>query len=228
MKKLLKWFGVLLLLVIACFGFYFYKLNALALEGNRLYEYRCTNVNPHLIGYKNAFLKFADYGKNPDKYTEDEGVASIKDYWDGMRAYVPEEDKWLAMQYEYVNRWDFKLFMPQYLQQAADYQIKMQEGYRDDAKYLVEGFDLKEISEELSSKQKGARDKRNKYFELYNNFFEQSPDITDWRVYIINKPLPAGCNEENTVIPNTGGAIDWGDQEPDSEPEAPIDPDRSG
>lgn len=226
MKKLFKAFGVLLVLVILGGGFYYYKLDALADEGNKLYEYRCTNVNPLLIGYKNAFLKFADYGKNPDKYTEDEGVASIKDYWDGMRAYVPEEDKWLAMQYGYVNRWDFKLFMPSYIQQAADYQIKMQEGYRDDAKYLVAMLDQQDTVENLSAKQKEARDKRSKYVQLYEEMFDKATEYADWRSFIISKPLPAGCNEENTTIPDTSGAIDWGDNP--ATPSAPIETDRSG
>lgn len=226
MKKILKAFGLLLVLVILGSGFYYYKLNALADEGNKLYEYRCTNVNPHLISYKNAFLKFADYLKHPKNYTEEDVHGFFDGYINGVRKYVPEEDKWLAMQGAYINRWDFKLLMPEYLQKAADYQIKMQEGYRDDAKYLVEGFDQKEISEDLTSKQKEARDKRNKYSNLYNELYDQSQEITDWRAYIISKPLPAGCNEENTVIPETGGAIDWGDNP--QTPDVPVDSDRSG
>lgn len=225
MKKILKVIGGLFVLVIVGFGLYLYKLNALANEGNRLYEYRCTNVNPHLIGYKNSFLKFADYLKNPDDYTDEDVHGFFDGYLNGMRAYVSEEDKWLAMQNEYTNRWDFKLFMPWYVRQSAGYLTKMHEGYRDDAKYLVAGFDLKEINEELSAKQKEARDRRNEYSELFYNFYEQ-PDIVDWRVRFIDKPLPEGCNEENNVIPETGGAIDWGDNP--QTPDVPVDTDRSG
>ncbi len=227
MKKLFKIIIILVLLTAIGFGAYLYKLRSLAVEGNKLFEYRCTNVNPHLIAYKNSFLGFADYLKNHSKYSDEEGMAFFDGYINGMREYVKEEDKWLSMQSNYVNRWDFKLFEPWYVKQAGEYQIKMFEGYRDDAKYLVAGIDQKEMTEELTSKQKEARDKRNQYIQLYNDFFDKASEVIDWRSNFVSLPLPSGCNTENTTIPDTGGSIDWGNETP--QPSAiPFDSERSG
>lgn len=94
MKKVIKIIFIFLPLCAILFLVYIYKLRTLAVEGNKIFEYRCTNVNPPLIDYKNSFLKFTDYLKNPDKYSEEEVKSFLDGYISSMRAYVPEEDKW--------------------------------------------------------------------------------------------------------------------------------------
>lgn len=87
-----KDFRILLIgfsLIIIVIGFYLYKLHALAVEGNVLFEYRCLHVNPPLISYKNAFLKYADYlNTYPNtKYTSEEVKGFIDEYISEMKVY---------------------------------------------------------------------------------------------------------------------------------------------
>lgn len=211
MNKKLKILLSLAFLVIVVFGLYIYKLHALAVEGNKIFEQRCLVVNPPLISYKNSFLKFADFIKNPDKYSENQIVDFYGDYIAGMRKYIQEESKWLEMDRKYLDSWDFKLVEPWYIKEGGEYQWKMYEGYRDDAKYILAPFDDKKLTEETNVKQKDARDRRDKYSQLYFNHFEKASKINDWRKMFGSVPLPKGCTEENLTIPNTTGAIDWGD-----------------
>ena len=139
-NRIFKAFLSLLLVGVVLFGLYVYKLHSLAVEGNKIFAYRCTNVNPPLIGYKKSFLVMADYFNDPDANQDTDVGTAFENYNSGMRAYVEEENKWLDMQRAYMNRWDFNLIEPWYIQQAAEYQWKMYEGYRDDAKYLITQF----------------------------------------------------------------------------------------
>lgn len=220
-------FIVGVLLLIATFGLYAYNLHALALESNRIFGYRCTHVNPPLIAYKQSFLKYADFlNTYPNtSYTPDEVQGFIDGYIDGMRKYIPEEAKWIAMQKEYVNRWDFMLLEPDYMQILAKYQLQMYQGYLDDAQGMIDMVDnpelAKTVSAEFTSEQ---RQRRNMYEKLYWDTFDQARDIADIRKIFGQVPIPDGCTEENTTIPDTAGAINW--DRPSSIPsDVPIDPD---
>ncbi len=224
MNKKFKILLPLFILGIVIFGVYAYKLHALAVEGNKIFEQRCLKVNPPLIGYKNSFLKFADYLKNPNKYSGDEVKGFFNDYIAGMRKYVEEESKWLEIDRKYLESWDFKLIEPWYIKTGGEYQWKMYEGYRDDAKYLLVTFDQKKAAPDNDSKQKEARDRRDKYSQLYFDHFKKASKISDWRKIFGSVPLPKGCNEENLTIPNTTGAIDWGDNSASPSPTmAPVE-----
>ncbi len=224
MKKLIKLFIGVFIVVLVVFGFYLYKLHALAVEGNKIFEYRCTNVNLPLIGYKKSFLEMADYFNDPDGHPNTDVGKAFEGYNSGMKAYVEEESKWLEMQKEYMNRWDFVLVEPWYIKQAADYQWKMYEGYRDDAKYLIETYNAGGTTEEIDTKFTEARDRRDKYEGLYYEFFDQASAISDWRKIFASVPIPEGCNEENMTIPNTSGSIDWDGSSSDPTPTPlPVD-----
>lgn len=224
MNKKIKILLSLIILFIVFFGTYAYKLHALAVEGNKIFEQRCLVVNPSLISYKNSFLKFADFAKNPDKYSESQVVDFYGDYIAGMRRYIEEETKWLEMDRKYLDRWDFKLIEPWYIKEGGEYQWKMYEGYRDDAKYILEPFDTKKITDETTTNQKDARDRRDKYSQLYFNHFKKASEINDWRKMFGSVPLPKGCTEENLTIPNTTGSIDWGDDSATPSPTmAPVE-----
>ena len=214
MKKIIKSILLVLILCLLVFGFYLYKLHSLAVVGNKIFEQRCLKVNPHLISYKNSFLKFADYLNNPKNYSGEE----VKSYWDSyiseMRAYVPEEDKWLEVDKKYINRWDFKLIEPWYIKEASVYQLEMYKGYRDEAFYMLELYDNKTLSEEFSTKFSEAKDRRSKYVGLYEDIFDKAAPLKDWRKTFGMVPLPAGCTDENTRIPDTSGSINWGTPTP--------------
>src|SRR5262245_33260258 len=138
MKKGLKFFFIALICFISFLLIYAYKLHSLALEGNNLFEQRCLVVNPPLIEYKNSFLQVADYLKNPEKHATDDFKSSFDHYIAGMRDYAEKEDAWIRNQKSYVNRWDFQLFEPSTVKEAAQYQIKMYEAQRDETQAKLE------------------------------------------------------------------------------------------
>lgn len=131
----------------------------------------------------------------------------------------------LKRQQEYMNRWDYKLITPGYIKEAADYQWKMYEGYRDDAKYLLETIDAGGTNKELKAKFDDARSRRDKYNQLLLDSYNKFSEIKDWRKFFTQVAPPKGCNEKNSTIPDTSGAIDWeGIQTPTPSP-APINSD---
>lgn len=189
-------------------GYYLYKLHALAVEGNIIFALRCTKVNLPLIAYKKAFLNLVDTVKNPTKYKEEEAKKFFSDYVDNMRKYIPEETDWLERNEKYIHRWDFQLIEPWYLKQAGEYQQKMYEGYRDDAKYMLEVYDSGNTNEELSAKFSDARSRRDKYSQLYFGLFDEVATINDWRKIFGNVPVPKECTDDVLIIPNTSGALE--------------------
>jgi len=222
-KRLVKIFLILLIFLVVAFGFYAYKLRALAVEGNEIFAYRCTNVNPPLISYKKSFLVIADMLNNPENYEPGSGETAFENYISGMRAYVEEEGKWLEMQKAYMDSRDFQLIEPWYIREAGEYQWKMYEGYRDDATYMLELVDSEGLTEDIDAKIADARERRDKYEQMYYDFFDQAVEIRDWRKIFANVPIPEECTKENMTIPNTSGSIDW-DGDADLPP-VPIDTD---
>ena len=221
MNKKSKVFLSLAILAVVIFGLYIYKLHALALEGNKIFEQRCLVVNPPLIAYKNSFLKFADFFKNPDKYSGDEIKGFFNDYITGMRKYLVEETKWLETDQKYMDSWGFKLLEPWYMKQGGEYQWKLYEGYHDDAKYLLATYDQGKASEDIDMKQKDARIRIDKYAQLYFDLIDKASKIDDWRKQFGNVPVPKGCTEENMRIPNTTDVLEENDSL--SPAAAPVD-----
>jgi hypothetical protein len=207
-KKIFKIFLVIFIFALLVFGFYLYKLHALAVEGNNIFEQRCLVVNPSLIAYKNSFLSFAEAVKNPDKFTAEQAADFYIAYFDGIRDYSPKEDSWIKTQSAYLNRWDFKLIEPWFVKEAGSYQIQMYEGYRDEAQATVDVMDGKISNDEFNKRFTDARDKRNQYTDLYNGIFDVVLPIHDWRKFFGSVPLAAGCNDANLTIPDTTGALD--------------------
>jgi len=220
---LLKIYISIPVLLVIIFGLYLYDLHALAVEGNKIFEQRCLVVNPPLIAYKNSFLKFANFINSPDKYSSDQIAGFYGGYIDGMRKYTQEENKWLTTDRKYLDRWDFKLIEPWYIKVGGEYQWKMYEGYRDDAKYILKSFDEKVMTPETEARMKEAKDRTDKYTQLYFSFFDDASKISDWRKIFGNVPMPKGCNKGNLTIPNTTGSINWGDNSDSPSPTIPTD-----
>lgn len=228
MKKYVKWLVIIVVLCIFCSGFYLYKLHALAVEGNKLFEDRCTQVNPILIKYKKAFLKYAEYlNTYPNsRYSEKEVAEFVEEYMSGLREYVPAEDEWLDGQMKFINRWDFQLFETWYIKQGSVYQYDMYKAYREDAANMVMIMDNPEIAKSMGvGTPNPARETRDKAIQQYFDFFEEAQKINDWRKWVGRVPIPEGCTKENVTIPETGGSIEWDRNIEDSTPSGvPIDP----
>lgn len=226
MKRVLRvLIGIGILGVFLC-SFYLYKLHALAVEGNTIYEKRCVSVNPQLIGYKKIFLMYADQINNPDWASGEEMVVLLHSYIEHVRQYIPAEDAWLAENGRFINRWDFKLFEPEYLQKASILQQTMYEGYRDDARSMIDLWDHPEKAAKITSADyiSPERQKRDKAVDAYFSYYEQATLINDWRKWFGRVPIPKGCTKENTTFPQTEGSIKWTDDQPSDSTDVPIDP----
>lgn len=224
-KNLVKVASFVVIITVFSFGFYLYKLHSLMVEANNIFAIRCTTVNPPLISYKTSFLSFADYLQNPGNYVDKDIKTFYNGYTSGMRSYVKEENKWLALQKNYMNRWDFQLFQPWYIKKAEELQWNMYLGYRDDAQYLLDIGDQKIVPKDPFSGNSEARDRRDKASQEYFDFYQKAVEVKDWRKFIQFVPYPSVCTEENTTIPNTSGSIDWNGKSATPSPEfIPIDP----
>ena len=113
----------------------------------------------------------------------------------------------MDIQRAYIDHWDFKLIEPWYLKQTAEYQWKMYEGYRDDAKGILGVYKQKGADETLNV-QTQARQRMNDYSDKYFAFFDQAVEIKDWRKISSRASITAGCTENNLTIPDTSGAFD--------------------
>ncbi len=130
------------------------------------------------------------------------------------------------MDKQYKERWDFKLIEPWYMKKAGDLQWKMYEGYRDDAKFILNMWEHPETITALPDPNfvNDGRQRRDRYSEEYFKFFDDAVVIQDWRKFFGRVPISAGCTSENTNIPNTSGSIK-SDKEQESSPSGvPIDP----
>lgn len=227
MKTIVR--GIILFLgfIVLCFIFYLYKLHALAVEDNKIFEYRCLHVNPILIGYKNAFLKYADFlNTYPNtSYSPKDVEGFINAYESGLQAYVPEEEKWLMMDKQLMRRWDFQLIEPWYIKQGAQYQWNMYNAYRADAASMVALLDHPETAKNVSPDAPNPiRDNLDTAITQYNDFFDHASQINDWRKWFGSVPIPKGCTPDNTTIPSTNDAIQWNKEAPATPSGIPIDP----
>ncbi len=214
MKKIVKFLLGILLFFFLIFGFYLYKLHALAVEGNKIFEERCLKVNPHLISYKKSFLECADFLKNPEKNPDFNFKGVFENYLAEMKNYVEEENRWLERQRKFLDRWDFKLIEPGYLKEAGEYQWKMYEAYRDDAQNILEVSNQVNISEELDARIEEAKARKAEFSILYFSLVKEASTFNDWRKRFGNVPFPAGCTKENMVIPETAGSLNWENELP--------------
>lgn len=222
------WKVTLLCFLLFIFGgsFYLYKLHELAIEGNKIFECRCLNVNPQLIGYKTTFLKFADQVNNPDWADSNQMMSLIISYIGQMKSYVEAEDRWLVMDKSFINRWDYKLIEPWYIQRAGYLQWKMYEGYHDDAANILSLWNHPEQAKMPTDSNyvSEPKQRRDKYIDEYHTFFQQAVMINDWRKFFGRAPISKDCTKENLEIPNTSGSIQWNTDSGSSPSAVPIDP----
>lgn len=208
MKKLIRIIIVVVILLITSFSYYVYKLHSLAVEGNKIFEQRCLVVNPLLIKTRKTHLSLgaAIDGKIKPSLQEFESeLLSLPKYAD---SYLEAEKSWLDKEGSYINRWDFKLFEPGYLKTAAKYQLSMYQGYYDYYKVVGDFFGRRfpQGQDPIPLMDKYWNDVRTNR-DLYNQAMDKGVSINDWRKIFGNVPVPAGCTDENVIIPDTTGAM---------------------
>ena len=224
-----RFWSMITVCIVICFIGYVLKLRQLAEESNGIFEYRCTNVNPLLIAYKNTFLRYADHVNNPDWASGPEMWSLISAYAEQMRQYIPAENAWLETEGKFMNRWDFTVFAPEYMQIAARLKFNMYKAYRDDAAYMLSIWDNPEhIDPNLKPGDTSeARTNRDAAISAYFSYFDLEKERWDWRKPFMTVKPPAACNSLNTTFPQTEGSIHWEEEVKEATPPAstePIDP----
>lgn len=210
-------------IVIVGVGLYLRGLKSLAKSGNVLFAMRCSKVNPELIAYKGAFLKFADAIQHPANYADGSATEYYGDYISHMRNYVQAETEWLDLQAEYLASAGFHNFAPWYIRQAGEYQLGMYSMYRDEAKHMLMVLDQEEDQSAGLAKAGEARERRIEFENKYADMFTNAAQIGDWRGYIFREPLPTECTPENMQVPDTAGSIDWENTGEETPSPLPID-----
>lgn len=204
---------VIIIAILALFGLVFcayaYKLRSLMAENNAYFGNRCREVNPYLIKYKNYFLVIADLLNNPDMDKKVEFQEAWDGYTENMKLYIEKETEWLRVQRLFLDRKDIGIIWPKYLKELGNAQLKMYEGYRDDAKYILATAEKNDPNLELTiQKRDDARQRRDYFTQIY---FDKSYEFThtfEWRkILLTSVPTSSECNEENLNIPDTSGAI---------------------
>jgi hypothetical protein len=205
-QKAKKCLAILIIIAIVSFGFYLYKLHSIAVEGNEIQGLRCSNVNPHLISWKNKYNQFMKCLSGTDPCENIDLKKLFEEHISEMKKYAAAESEWLAGEKEFSESMGFIFFEPRFVQDIAIVQMKMYEAGRDEAKIMAESWDdndEKKTSEAIAFQKKGAE-----YEALYGRLQDEASRKKDWRKYFISLPAPSVCNEKNTTIPDTSNAID--------------------
>lgn len=199
MKKYLL-FSTLILVVL---GYLFLSLimyQRLVSEGSELADKQCLTVNPIIIERKNNYLKSVQAVKDNDLGAYE---AETENYFESSQKYVEEQTKWIEAQRAYMDRWDFRLFLPGYMKQAAQYQYDSRKADIESTRLLIDAFEASElnqaISEELGQKSVEQVQIRNEAEKRYNDLWEK-PMKLDWRTKFIKVP-ESKCPEENLYYP---------------------------
>lgn len=169
-------------------------------DASTLEDDQCLTVNPIIIERKNKYLNSLEAAKNNDtaKYERETSA-----YFEHSKEYVERQSKWLEEQRFYMNRWDFKFFLPSYMRQAAQYQYDSRKADVESTKLLIEAFEASELDQSLSQDlEQKAIEKvhlRNEAEGKYNVLLDTSRKL-DWRTYFTRAP-ETKCPEENLDFP---------------------------
>lgn len=208
---------LLLLAVYLISSFTIYQ--RLVNEGSILADNQCLKVNPLIIGRKNSYIKSIQALENNDfEGYEGETVA----YFEYSKMYVSEQAKWLEEQKKYMDRWEFKYFIPEYMKNAAMTQYAAREADKKSTEYLIDSFEVYQLNEslaqDLSNKAmqqiKIRNDAEKKYDDLWDN-----PGKLDWRTRFIRAP-ESKCPDENFDIPDVDDFLN--PQPSHDNPDAPL------
>lgn len=195
-------------LILLTFGLYAYKYKALAMEGWRLFNDRCNNVNPLYIKTRDqhSYLSEIMAGERELENPEEELIKEINNLNTFANEYLEAENNWLNSQRNYTNRWDFQLLEPEYVKKTGYYQIKMYESQYNYYKTVSDFFsplladdqtrpeNSETVIEDLDKYSKEMQEYRKLYFEA----FEEGQNKRDLRKFFGQVPKP-DCPEENLI-----------------------------
>ncbi|OGK62596.1 hypothetical protein A2334_03525 [Candidatus Roizmanbacteria bacterium RIFOXYB2_FULL_38_10] len=190
----------LILFIVLCFTISTLTYQRLVNEGSVIADKQCLNVNPLIIQRKNSYTETIRIAK---------ANGSEEDYWKEQinyleisKKYIQAQQSWLKEQSAFINRTDYKLFIPKIIQKAGLLQYQSREADMKSTIAVTEMFKSltdtnkqKELATTIlneKKKQEAAEAELDKIWKSKSNF--------DIRVRFIRVPKTQ-CPKENLNIP---------------------------
>jgi hypothetical protein len=169
-------------------------------KGSVIADKQCLNVNPLIIKRKNSYvasIKNTLASGNPDDYWKE-----ANNYLKISKKFIAAQNNWLREQKEFMDRWDFKFFLPKIVQKAAQLQYESRESNVKSSRALVELFKdpYSKKQKQLSKTIKEEIIKANIAIKKYDRLWESEKPF-DWRTRFIKVP-ESKCPPENFDIPD--------------------------
>lgn len=185
--------GIIVLTIILFMG-YLFKYQQIVDEGSVLADEQCLNVEP-LIKEKKALydssLQILDASGSAEEY-----MTETSRYLGVSTKFIKAQREWLNKQRIFINRWDYKLLVPSYIQELSRLQFISREADVRSQEALEEAFTTSDNKRqlELSNTVIIEADNRNKADEDYNRIWKNYSNKFDIRTYFVNIPTSACLN----------------------------------
>ena len=200
LKKLVVIISLSFISLIIIFCLSTFKYQQLVNEGSIIADKQCLNVNPLIIQRKNSYtetIRIAKLnGSEKDYWKEQERYLTIS------KKYIQAQQAWLREQKAFMNRADYKFFIPKVIQEAGLLQYQSREADMKSTIAVTEMFksltdtnrqkELVTIIMNEKKKQEAAEAELDKIWKSKSNF--------DIRVRFIRVPKTK-CPKENLNIP---------------------------
>lgn len=190
-----------IVLVIGYFVFTLFMYQQLVNKGSVLADNQCLKVNPLIIERKNSYIRQMEAAKanNPDEFFKE-----MDNYYTISKRFVIAQKTWLDAQKQYMDRWDFQYFIPDYMKESAKTQFISRDADRQSTQYLIDSYEIyqinQSIAQDLGNKAMEQIKIRNVAEKKYDETFD-APRKLDWRTRFIKVPA-SKCPDENFDIPN--------------------------
>lgn len=193
-NKIIKILVGIIILTIILFMGYVFKYQQLVDEGSVLADEQCLTVDPLIKERKELYnnsLQILDASGSADEY-----MAETSKYLVVSKKYTKAQKDWLSKQKAFINRWDYKLFVPSYIQDLSRLQFISREADVKAQEALEEAFIIKDNKKqlELSNIVMIETNKRNKADEEYDKIWKNYSNKFDVRVYFAKVPASACLN----------------------------------
>jgi hypothetical protein len=134
--------------------------------------------------------------------SEEDYMKETNNYFAVAQKYVDAQGLWLKDQKAYMDRWDFKFFIPSPIRDGAQAQYTSREADVKSTKVLIELFGTKDIErqKELSQVVMEQTKKSKEADDEYNRIWD-SPREFDFRTRFTKVP-ESKCPPENFDIPD--------------------------
>lgn len=198
--KLKLTIAVLMLFVVLCFTISTLAYQRLMDESAVITDKQCMKVNPLIIERKNSYIKSMKIIFT--RGNEDDYMREINKYMDISKKYIEEETNWLLEQERFMNRWDYKFFLPPEVKAAAQLQYTSREADMSETQAIIDMYKTTDVNRQkeytkIVIDQTKIANEADKKFDL---LWKTKPKF-DPRVRFVKVP-PTKCPKENFDIPN--------------------------